>query len=745
MTLKIKPNPTITGENAEVNRICLNYTKGLSVFAVFVYPSWGLLDFFFAPELFFEFMTLRVAYSIVLIILVYVTRLSHYQLTILNYYMFLGMSIGIAYMCNVVKPGSTLVYFVGYSTMFIGTSLFMVWHPFHVFFLLFISIVVFFGFFFTVGTHSLLFIMGNGGLFCLTLAIAFSFLSMIRYNQIKREVRSRLLIAEANRKLKALDRTKNNFFANVSHELRTPLTLIMGPLEALLQKKDSNEPIYAVGADLESMHRNALRLLKQINNLLDISKIEAEKVQTTFRKLNIATHIKNYAASLYSAFSAKGIRFDVNIGPQDYYLYLDEEMLEKIIINILSNAYKFTNSGGRIAIDVWESGIHVYIKISDTGIGIPENKLLSIYDRFSQVDADANRKYEGTGIGLSLVKELMDIQKGNISVESKTGKGTVFTLCFLKGKAHLDGAFIDNTSDDAVRKIKPHHLVEFQNGRHTDETIAPAVTDQTIDKNDFTILIIEDNHDMMNHLISLFKDRYHIYSAYNGAEGLEKTKIVMPDLILSDVMMPRMDGFTLVEKLRQDQKFDSIPIILLTAKADIPDKIKGLRKGANDYIPKPFHAEELLSRVAGQMKLKKLRDDLAQEVARFKSKKKNVTEITRMKINKIKKYIEENYTDNLTREDLAEIVKISPDHLGRMFFRETKIKLIDLINELRVKEAARQITETDQQITRIALAVGFTNIKTFNTAFFKVTGQTPSKWRGKSLSVNSHFSTDEKS
>jgi YesN/AraC family two-component response regulator len=234
---------------------------------------------------------------------------------------------------------------------------------------------------------------------------------------------------------------------------------------------------------------------------------------------------------------------------------------------------------------------------------------------------------------------------------------------------------------------------------------------------------------MVQFISSILTNEYEVHTAFNGSEGLRKLKEISPDLILSDIMMPEMDGYELVEQIRKDKEYSTVPIILLTAKADIPDKLRGFRKGANDYIAKPFNADELCARVNSQLKLAKLRDKIITKHEKYKEKKKTITEITKMKIDNVKEYISKNYKDDLTRENLAEIVDISPDHLSRTFFQYTGEKLNNMINRLRIEYAAEQMLGTDQRIIDIAFDAGFNDLSTFNRIFQKIKSIPPSEYR----------------
>jgi YesN/AraC family two-component response regulator len=359
-----------------------------------------------------------------------------------------------------------------------------------------------------------------------------------------------------------------------------------------------------------------------------------------------------------------------------------------------------------------------------------KHSLSGIFDWFSQGDSSTKRKHEGTGTGLSLTKRLMDIHKGEITVNSEAGTGTAFTISFNRGFEHLEKELVTNIIEgydkgeikkylsDDITETDTEHLKRAGRGQNRDKQNA-----------DSKILIVDDNYDVVQFISLVLENEYEIHTAFNGREGLRKVKEIRPDLILSDIMMPLMDGYELVERIRKDEENSTVPIILLTAKADMHDKLRGFRKGANDYIAKPFNTDELYARINSQLKLAKLRNKITEKHEKYKEKKKNITEITKMKIDNVMEYISQNYKDDLTREELAEIVDISPDHLSRMFFHHTGEKLNNMINRLRIEYAAEQMLGTDQKIIEIAFDAGFNNLSTFSRLFQQFKSVPPSEYR----------------
>jgi two-component system, sensor histidine kinase ChiS len=414
-----------------------------------------------------------------------------------------------------------------------------------------------------------------------------------------------------------MDKIKSNFFANVSHEIRTPLTLILSPVESALQGD------YKKGVDeqfLQNIQRNAIRLLKLINNLLDFSKIEAGKMNLRIKEIDIVQIIHNYIRIVQPTADSKGVTVNVVSVKDSMTLFMDIEKFDKIAMNVFSNALKFTERGGTIEIRIKDDESNCYMEVKDTGIGIPTDKLETIFDRFSQVDISSTRKYEGTGIGLSLAKELIELSGGSISVTSRYTKnhpddhGTVFTITFPKGKEYLDGRndveFInDEVLDDAItdqrRFIGVREMVDLKEYYTTcvDEEIKNETTClHDKNKTQLHILVVEDNSDMRNFLTTLLENYYTVQCAVDGKDGFDKINELKPDLIITDVMMPNIDGYTMTKMIKEDSKLKRIPVLMLTAKADIAHKIEGLEYGADDYLTKPFNSKELLVRIKTLLK-----------------------------------------------------------------------------------------------------------------------------------------------
>jgi DNA-binding response OmpR family regulator/anti-sigma regulatory factor (Ser/Thr protein kinase) len=480
------------------------------------------------------------------------------------------------------------------------------------------------------------------------------------------------------------------------------------------------------------MEKNGQRLLKLISNVLDFSKIEAGRMQVTKKPVDIGSLVTHCVSSVHSAAAGNGILLQTELSHERIVTLADPELMENALFNLISNAIKFNREGGRVTVRMKSTESILTISVEDTGIGIPEEYRERIFERFGQVDASSNRKYEGTGIGLALTKEIIEMHDGSISLESEENQGSVFTLQvpLLSPEESENLApvvFEEELQREAV--YEPEVVVGSNPGPLEREAIG-------------TVLVVEDNEDMRNILAFLLEEKYRVIQATQGKEALalleeHGTEI---DLVLSDVTMPVMDGFELVDAVRENGQWRYLPIVLLTARADVQDTVHGITSGANDYIAKPFNREELMVRVDSHLKLKQLHDRVLEQKADLDrvSRERTVTDESREKIDLVLSFIRDNFREDLSREGLAAAVEMSPDHLSRTFKKHTGKRINEVINELRVQEAARLISGTDEKIITICHDVGFESLRTFNRVFSGIKGISPSEWRKNGEISQSH-------
>ena len=423
--------------------------------------------------------------------------------------------------------------------------------------------------------------------------------------------KNRQTLEEANHKLKDLDEAKSRFFANISHELRTPLTLLLAPLEALLNRfrRSLDEESKNL---LVTMHSNGMRLLKLINDLLDLVRLESGVMQVKREPLDLGEFIKGLASAAQQMANDKRISLETWVAPEVGTVQVDRDKLEKMILNLQFNALKFTPAGGRVEIRGEKQAEELVITVQDTGMGISQKNLAHMFERFWQADDSSRRKYQGVGIGLALVKEFAEIQGGKASVESQEGKGTTFTirLPYIKGEAV------------ATTEVNPAEAISGQTANNPNGTVTseawlsnlyrraelfPAMTSvqDSVKRvetprqngNQPKVLIADDEPDMLRFLKSQLISHYQVLEAVDGQQAVEKACQFLPDIILLDMMMPEKDGLQACKELREKTGTQSIPIILLTARADEETKLKALSAGASDFLPKPFSTTELHVRI----------------------------------------------------------------------------------------------------------------------------------------------------
>ena len=420
--------------------------------------------------------------------------------------------------------------------------------------------------------------------------------------------------------LAELDRAKTRFFSNVSHEFRTPLSLMLGPLEDLL-----SEGREALGLErhrnLVVAHRNALRLLKLVNTILDFSRIEAGRIDAVYESTDLCRFTQEVSSVFRSAMEKAGLDFSVECEPISEPAYVDRDMWEKMVLNLLSNAFKFTLEGS-VVVRLRVVGNDVQLSVTDTGTGIPEEELPRVFERFHRVESSRGRTFEGTGIGLALVRELARLHGGTVGVTSSLGRGSTFTVTIPLGKVHLladriqeqptlrPAAFSGETYVEEAQ-----HWLPGGSGAPADEpvvsmlpSLAAAAGAETAGQREL-IVLADDNADMREYVTHLLRNKYRVHAVRDGREAVEATRRLHPDLVLTDVMMPVLDGFGVLDAIRSDPSLSSTPLILLSARAGEESRVEGWHAGANDYLVKPFTARELLARIGSHLAMSKIRKE----------------------------------------------------------------------------------------------------------------------------------------
>jgi PAS domain S-box-containing protein len=409
--------------------------------------------------------------------------------------------------------------------------------------------------------------------------------------------------------LAELDRAKTAFFSNVSHEFRTPLTLLLGPVEELLAGDEVRRDARPM---VEMVRRNAQRLLKLVNTLLDFARIEAGRAQSAFEATDLPEFTADLASNFRAACERAGLRLVVDCPPAAEPAWVDREMWEKVVLNLLSNAFKFTLHG-EIRVTLRAAAHDFTLAVSDTGIGIPEAALPRMFERFHRVEGAKGRSHEGSGIGLALVHELVKLHGGRIAVQSEPGRGTTFTVSIPRGHAHLRDDQLRAAGEAVPGTVRADAYVNEALGWLGEAQPQPAPPPPAAPRR---VLLADDNADLRDYARRLLADEYEVETAEDGEQALAAVRARPPDIVISDVMMPKLDGFGLVARLRADPQLRSVPVILLSARAGEEARVEGIGSGADDYLTKPFSARELLVRVGSLVRSAEARRKAREELER---------------------------------------------------------------------------------------------------------------------------------
>jgi signal transduction histidine kinase/DNA-binding response OmpR family regulator len=525
--------------------------------------------------------------------------------------------------------------------------------------------------------------------------------------------------AEADN-IKDIDDIKSRFFANISHEFRTPLTLIQGPLQKIEeQANDRSKSGYTEVSlrQISTMRRHTGRLLELVNQLLDLSRLDSGKMKMQVIKGDVMQIIRVLAASFESMAERKQIHYYVHLPEQTTITFFDKDKLEKIITNLLGNAFKYTPEKGTVSLNVECDDNRIRFEVDDSGHGISKKDLAKVFDRFYQVEGTEDK---GTGIGLALVKELVDLYSGQISVNSEPGKGTRFKVSLPVGK----NAFKENEMVYGEWKDN-----EIQIKKHYEKRVESSPVLQLADGSQLPlVLIVEDNDDLRHFIYETIEKDFQVIEAANGKEGYEKALAEIPDIIISDVMMPVMDGFKLTEKLKKSEYTSHIPVILLTAKAGQQHRVEGLETGADDYLTKPFDAKELLVRIQNLVQQRKLlRKKFAGQVM-LKPAEIAVNSADKNFLTNVMQALEKNMgEDNFGVEELAVAVNMSRSQLHRKLIALTNQAPGEVIRNTRLLRAKELLQKKFATPSEVAFKVGFSSHTYFSKCFKEEFGISPSE------------------
>jgi PAS domain S-box-containing protein len=483
---------------------------------------------------------------------------------------------------------------------------------------------------------------------------------------------------EAERKraeaLAEIDRVKTAFFSNVSHEFRTPLTLMMSPIEEILAKP-AGEFLPGNRELLEIAHRNSLRLLRLVNTLLDFARVEAGRIQANYEPLDLAALTADVASNFRSACERAGLMLDIDCPPLGEPVYVDREMWEKIVLNLLSNAFKFTLQG-RIGLTIRADGTKIRLAVSDTGVGIPVAELPRLFERFHRIESQRGRTHEGTGIGLALVQELVRLHGGDIEVESAVGRGTTFAVTVPLGQAHLPADRISASQSLASTAVGADAFVEEAlRWLPTKGDVVPLAEDVTehlarhspapTEDERARVLLADDNADMRDYVSNLLSSRWEVDAVADGQAALDTARHRKPDLVLADIMMPRLDGIDLLSALRRDPELCDVPVILLSARAGEEAQVEGLKAGADSYLVKPFSARELVARVDSSLALARLRGDELAAMSRLHELSTQLTAASDL--------------PSLLREVLDATIELQGAHFGDVQLYDSETRTLEIV------------------------------------------------------------------
>lgn len=543
-----------------------------------------------------------------------------------------------------------------------------------------------------------------------------------RQEQLKADLKIQQIESD---KLRELDSMKSRFFTNISHEFRTPLSLIKGTVEKL----DRENPSSANQHDLQLISRNADRLLQLINQLMDLSKLEAGKLSLQQQPGEIYSFLKALVGSFNLLFQQKQVSYRSRFPDEPLWVRFDANKLEVIFTNLLSNALKFTPAGGEVILVVEEAEMVAFrcslkVTLQDSGIGIPADQLPKIFDRFHQVDASNTRSYEGTGIGLALVKELVELHGGEIKVNSAENKGTTFQIC-LPLELATERIEIAAT-EQAVGDI-PQEAGLAQHSTTFPVPVYTSARPQTA-----RVLVVEDHVELRNFICSQLTSDYDVLQAEDGLKAYELALDAVPDLVVSDLMMPGMDGGSLCQKLKADVRTSHIPIVLLTAKADWESKLQGLQTGADDYLTKPFKVEELRVRMKNLLDSRaKLRERFSKQIS-LNPQEVTVTSTDERFLQRALSIMEANMGNaKFDVEAFSREIGLSRTHLHRKLTALTGQSPNEFIRTIRLKRAASLLHQHQGNNSEIAYAVGFNTLNYFTKCFKDFYGVTPSEYAHK--------------
>lgn len=540
------------------------------------------------------------------------------------------------------------------------------------------------------------------------LLITFSLIQ--RINRLKNSLEVEQKVAES----------KLHFFANISHQLKTPLTLIISPIEKLVT---TGKLEFEVKRELEVMLNNAMRLLRMINQLLEFRKVMNDNISLNVQEIKLAPFLQQVMKSFQDSAKRKKIQTRVEYDSETIAVWADYQKMDIVIFNLLSNAIKFTPDNGSITIKLKDNEPQkgdVSIEVIDTGMGIDKNRIPRLFNPV-HISGEINAEsLKGVGVGLSLSQAYVKLHQGNISVKSQKGSGTTFTIKLKKGKDHFSSDEL-NTEKAKFKLQAPPSLSEL-NIQDVEVSTSAETSEKTSD-----ILLVENDADLANYIKSVLDDKYNVHIVHDGEAGLNKAREINPDLIVSDLLMPRMNGVEMTAHLKNDFETSHIPVLILSSKTETEELVKGLSHGAEGYISKPFNVKVLLSYISSILKQRSNLKSRFDNIVELKPDEIRVQDKDKLFIEQVIKYIEDNISDSdFNVEKLAGMMNIS----RTLFYKKIKSisgqQPIELIRTIRFKKAAMLLKAGDYNVTEVAYMLGYNDIRYFSTTFKKYYGKSPS-------------------
>ncbi|MFQ5571263.1 MAG: response regulator [Rhodothermales bacterium] len=537
-------------------------------------------------------------------------------------------------------------------------------------------------------------------------------------------------IEEQARRLMELDEVKSRFFANISHEFRTPLTLISARLDDLRRYYQGSQAAQA-GRLLDLLKNDAYRLDHLIQQLLDLSKMEAGMMSLNLRSTDLIALLRDLLLTFASLAERKEITVTFDAPPESVFLDVDPEAIVKVFTNLLSNAFKFTPPGGRVRVECRRSKKEgVDLLVQDTGPGIPAEALPHVFERYYQAELAYTPDQIGMGIGLALSRELVQLHGGTIGVESTVGQGSLFAVALPTRTVSGEDIVQDQGRQDDLFRTARHVATSVEQDYVTEQQ-KPDIPLMDENDEDRTVVLIADDNPSIRALVrSRLEPEYRVLEARNGKEGMECARQCLPDLVITDVMMPEMDGYAFVRALRQDPELDFIPIIMLTVKASADNKLEGLREGVDDYLTKPFEVRELQARVRNLIATReRLRERFMQEAAALPKPDASVMSSDQRFLERARAVVEAHLSDaSFSVEKMASELALDRSTLYRHLRSLVDQSTVDFVRSIRLERAAQLLAGRTGTVSEIAYGVGFKSVAYFSTCFSKKYGITPSAY-----------------